>query len=144
MKQVALFCALIAGLLAAGCETTRPSEPIRGATASTTTAASAQPSPHPDPAANGGASLPASTPYDGGGATVTQNVNPAPFVAGSPQASGMASAPPPPNTLTSRADGTMMGSNDQPAASTTWGTQATSWTSSAPAPAVKTQAKKKQ
>ncbi|HKF21968.1 MAG TPA: hypothetical protein VKE93_10385 [Candidatus Angelobacter sp.] len=143
MKQVALFCGLIAGLLVAGCETTRPPERIKEAQVAA--AATAQPSPHPDPAANGGASLPASTPYDGGGTTVTQNVNPVPFVAGSPQASGTASAPSSPNALTSRADGTMSGSSDQPAASTTWGTQATNWyPSSGTAPATQPQGKKKK
>jgi hypothetical protein len=147
MKQVALFCGLISGLLMSGCDTTRPSEAIAGAEGSTTAVAAAgtQPSPQPDPAANGGSSLPASAPYDGGGATVTQNVNPAPFLAGtSSQTSGTASAPPSPNALTSRADGTMIGSNDQPAASTTWGTPATNWTSPAASPAAKPPAKKKK
>jgi hypothetical protein len=147
MKKVALFWSLIAGLVMAGCETTRPSEPIKQAAGSTTTvaAASAQPAAHPDPAANGGSLLPASTPYDGGGTTVAQNVNPVPFLAGSPQASGTASAPPSPNALTSRADGTMSGSSDQPAASTTWGTEATNWyPSSGAAPAVQQPAKNKK
>jgi hypothetical protein len=139
MKQLALFYAVIAGLLMSGCDTARPSEPVaKGAEGNAAAAAVApQPPPQPDPAANGGASLAASTPYNGG-ATVAQaqNVNPAPFLTGNQaQPSGTAGALPAPNSLTSRADGTMYGANDQPAASTTWGTQATNWTSSAPAPA---------
>jgi hypothetical protein len=146
MKLFALFCMVITGLLMAGCDTARPSEPIAAGAEGrkTTAAAAAQPSPQPDPAANGGSSLAASTPYDGGGKTVTQNVNPAPFLAGSPaQSSGTANALPPPNSLTSRADGTMYGANDQPAASTSWGTPATKWSSPAAAPAAKPPVKKK-
>lgn len=147
MKQLALFCLIVTGLVIAGCETTRPSEPIAaGPEGSKTvaTAAPTQPSPQPNPAANSGSSLPASAPYDGGGVTVTQNVNAAPFLAGSPaQPAGTAGAMPPPSSLTSRADGTMYGVHDQPAASTTWGTSATNWTSTAPAPSTKPAAKKK-
>jgi hypothetical protein len=140
MKKLALCGLIITGLLMAGCETTKPSEPTLGAQQSVT---APQPSPQPNPAANGGSSLPASAPYDGGGVTVSQNVNPAPFLAGSSgQPSGTAGALPPANSLTSRADGTMYGANDQPAASTTWGTQATNWTGSA-APAAKPPVKKK-
>jgi hypothetical protein len=81
----------------------------------------AQSSGQPDPAATGGSTLPASAPYEGGGATVTQNVNPAPFlVASQPGAGGTGAAPS--NALTSRADGTMRGPNDLPAASTGSGT----------------------
>lgn len=148
MKRLALFWMVIAGLLMAGCDTTRPSEPIaKGAEGSTTTVAvtTAQPSPQPDPAGNGGSSLPASAPYDGGGVTVTQNVNAAPFLAGgSGQPSGPGGALPPPSSLTSRADGTMYGSHDQPAASTTWGTPATNWTNPTAASSAKPPAKKKK
>jgi hypothetical protein len=139
MKQLALCGLIVTGLLMAGCETGRPSEAAPAGPEGRSTAATpatAQPSPQPDPAANGGSTLPASTSYDGGGATVAQSVNPAPFLAGSQaQPAGAAGAPPAPNSLTSRADGTMYGSNDQPAASTSWGTQATNWTGSSAAPA---------
>ena len=43
-----------------------------------------QPAGQPDPGANGGFKLPASAPYQGN-ATVTQNLNPAPFLAASQQ-----------------------------------------------------------
>ncbi|HMF89692.1 MAG TPA: hypothetical protein VKL40_03540 [Candidatus Angelobacter sp.] len=143
MKRLALFGLVITGLLMTGCDTTRPSEPIAGAEGSKATAApAAQPSPQPDPASNGGSSLAVSTPYDGGGKTVAQNVNPAPFLVGSPAQTAGTGAPPPPNLLTSRADGTMYGAHDQPAASTSWGTPATNWSSPAPAPAAKPPKKK--
>jgi hypothetical protein len=148
MKPLSLFYLIVTALLIAGCETGRPSEAAPAGSSARSTPpmpATAQPSPQPDPAANGGSTLPASTPYDGGGTTIAQNVNPAPFLAGSPaQPAGAAGAPPPPNSLTSRADGTMYGSNDQPAASTTWGTQATNWTGSSAAPAAKPPAKGKK
>jgi len=80
----------------------------------------AQSSGQPDPAATGGSSLPAIAPYQGGGETVTQNVNPAPFLVASQPGGGSSGAPS--NALTSRADGTMRGPNDLPAASTGWGT----------------------
>jgi hypothetical protein len=82
-----------------------------------------------DPAANGGASLPASAPYEkANGPTVQQNINPAPFMlAGRGQAQGQGSASGAAlitsGGLTSRADGTMSGPRDQPAATTGWGTQ---------------------
>jgi hypothetical protein len=80
-----------------------------------------------DPAANGGADLAASTPYNqSNGATVQQNVNPAPFMtAGIGQAQGAGAGGAALTTsgrLTSRADGTMSGPSDQPAATTGWGT----------------------
>jgi hypothetical protein len=80
-----------------------------------------------DPASNGGSSLPASAPYQGSGAPVSQNVNPAPFLTASQpqgQAPGAAANTAPSETLTSRADGTMRGPNDLPAASTGWGSTA--------------------
>lgn len=145
MKQLALLCLIIAGLLMTGCATGRPSPAAPSSPEGSTTAPTPVTAPiaQLDPAANGGSTLPASTPYDGGGATVAQNINPAPFLAGSPaQAAGASGSMPLPNPLTSRADGTMYGSNDQPAASTSWGTQATNWTGSAPA--AKPQMKKKK
>lgn len=82
----------------------------------------AQSSGQPDPAGNGGSTLPASAPYQGGGVTVTQNLNPAPFLTASQPQSGGPVGGGSSNTLTSRADGTMRGPNDLPAASTDWGT----------------------
>jgi hypothetical protein len=69
-----------------------------------------------DPSSSGGSTLATSTPYtDGKGAAVSQNVNPAPFLtaneAGATTARGGAST-----GLVSRADGTMYGPSDQPAA----------------------------
>jgi hypothetical protein len=90
----------------------------------TASGSATQPSGQADPAANGGSSLPASAPYQGNGAPVSQNLNPAPFLAASQpqgQASGSTTAL---DGLTSRADGTMRGPNDQPAASTGWGSPA--------------------
>ena len=84
-----------------------------------------QPTGQADPAANGGSSLAASVPYQGSGALVSQNVNPAPFLAASqPQGAATGTATAPSETLTSRADGTMRGPNDLPAASTGWGATA--------------------
>jgi hypothetical protein len=64
-------------------------------------------------ASSGGSSLQASTPYSSGkGASVSQNLNPAPFMTAS--AGAKAGAPNNPNAmgLVSRADGTMYGPND--------------------------------
>jgi hypothetical protein len=77
-----------------------------------------------DPAANGGSSLPASAPYtQENSASVPQNLNPAPFLAGGQaQGADSGSQAAPSSSLTSRADGTMIGPNDLPAATTGWGT----------------------
>jgi hypothetical protein len=80
------------------------------------------------PAANGGTSLPASAPYrQPSGPSVQQNINPGPFLvaAGGGQGAGPSSGASliTSGRLTSRADGTMSGPTDQPAASTGWGTQ---------------------
>ncbi len=66
------------------------------------------------PEANGGAGLRASTPYSGG-TPVSQNINAGPFL------NAAETHPAPQNSvpavgLTARADGTMYGPNDQPAA----------------------------
>ena len=84
------------------------------ASASVSGASMEKPAPS-DPSANGGSSLTASTPYNGNGQTVSQNINPAPFLTASQKGTSTAV---PPNSLTSRADGTMSGPNDQPAAGT--------------------------
>lgn len=69
-----------------------------------------------DPSSSGGSTLQASMPYtDGKGGAVPQNVNAAPFLAASEESQGTQK-----NAaftgLVSRADGTMYGPNDQPAA----------------------------
>ena len=96
MKHLALL-SLSATLLAVGCtandktsaglEGNPNAPPPAPVSADTRT----QPSAQGDSAANGGFNLPASAPYQGN-ATVTQNVNPAPFLAASQsQAAGAAS-----------------------------------------------------
>ena len=69
----------------------------------------------PDIAANGGSSLTASSPYKSAGTSAQQNVNPTPFMVAT-QPAGKAFTPT--SELISRADGTMMGPNDQMAAGT--------------------------
>ena len=102
-----------------------------------------QPSGQADPAANGGSSLPASAPYQGSGAAVSQNVNPAPFLTASqPQGQVSRAATAPSETLTSRADGTMRGPNDQPAASTGWGSSSPQPPSQVKGPKAKPRARK--
>lgn len=104
--------------------------------------------PASDPAANGGFNLPASSAYNQpAGATVQQqNVNPTPFLTlstspGQVQTAGAPAGAPGltlSGSLTSRADGTMSGPHDQPAATTGWGTSATNWGQSAPSGAKRT------
>ncbi|MGH9571699.1 MAG: hypothetical protein ACRD4F_18810 [Candidatus Angelobacter sp.] len=73
-------------------------------------------SPQPDAYASGGSTLPASTPYSQANApAATQSLNAAPFL-GSSEVRGELSKTPPSPGLTSRADGTMYGPQDQPAA----------------------------
>jgi hypothetical protein len=122
-------------LLAQGCTSNDKSG--AGVEGSITTPASASVAPpsgnappvtrSSDPAANGGAGLAASAPYSqANSATVQQNVNPAPFMtAGVGQGQGAGSDGATSTTsgrLISRADGTMSGPNDHPAATTGWGT----------------------
>ncbi len=130
LKHLAIFSIAVVLLLSQGC--TSNDRVGAGTAASITTPASASVAPPSggaapisrpsDPAANGGSSLPAAAPYsEAGSASAAQNVNPAPFLTASQGgASGPASAPA--TKLTSRADGTMIGPNDQPAATTGWGT----------------------
>jgi hypothetical protein len=68
------------------------------------------------PEANGGSTLRASTPY-AGTAPVSQNLNPSPFLTAA-EAHGTTTQAVPTAGLTARADGTMYGPNDQPAAGT--------------------------
>jgi hypothetical protein len=128
MKKIAFVtCALV--LMALGCTSNdkngagREATPAETAAPAPPTAATASVSPasteapgRSDPSANGGSSLTASTPYNGNGQTVSQNINPAPFLTASQR--GTSTTAVPPNSLTSRADGTMSGPNDQPAAGT--------------------------
>lgn len=127
-------------LLALGCSSFGGAGVETDDTAHTTTtvaSSGANTSHASDAAANGGSSLPASSPYSQpNGATAQQNVNPAPFMtAGGGQGQGTSSggASLGSGALTSRADGTMSGPNDQPAATTGWGTSATNWTGPAAA-----------
>lgn len=68
------------------------------------------------PEGSGGSSLSASTPYQGSGAAVSQNLNPGPFLVakepGSAAAVNIANS----GGLIARADGTMYGPTDMPAA----------------------------
>jgi hypothetical protein len=150
MKHLALFFISFALLCALGCTSNdrvgagregnlnTPNTPA--ATQGIPADSQTQPSGRPDPAANGGSSLPASAPYQGD-ATVTQNVNPAPFLTASqPEAGSTGGAPS--NTLTSRADGTMRGPNDQPAATTGWGASPQPSTTAKPAAAKQKRARK--
>lgn len=77
----------------------------------------------PDPSANGGSTLPASAPYaQDNSARVPQSVNPVPFLAGGqPRGAAAGNQAALSSSLTSRADGTMSGPTDLPAASTGWG-----------------------
>jgi hypothetical protein len=136
VKSLGILGISVLLLLAAGC--TSNDRVTAGKTAEVTTPtvatelaviSSAPPAiSNSDPAANGGASLPASAPYEkANGPAVQQNINPAPFMlAGSGQAQGQGSrsgaALITSGGLTTRADGTMSGPNDQPAATTGWGT----------------------
>ena len=133
MKKLAILSISLVLLLAQGC--TSNDRNGAGVESNITTPASTSVAPASgsdapisrpsDPAANGGSTLPASAPYSQGNvATAPQNVNPGPFLTAS-QPQGAGSGGPgsaPSNTLTSRADGTMIGPNDQPAATTGWGT----------------------
>jgi hypothetical protein len=96
MKHLALL-SLSATLLAVGCTSNdKTSAGLEGnpnapPPAPVSADSRTQPSSQGDPAANGGFNLPASAPYQGN-ATVTQNVNPAPFLAASQsQAAGATS-----------------------------------------------------
>lgn len=93
-----------------------PSAPTASQGAAGAGVASGDQAVQADPSSSGGSMLPASTPYSQGKAgTVSQNVNPAPFLT-----AGQAKQGPETNTnsngLVSRADGTMFGPGDQPAA----------------------------
>lgn len=70
-----------------------------------------------DPAANGGSSLRASMPYSQAGAPVaSQNLNAAPFLITAESRGAIVPAATWSPALTSRADGTMYGPGDRPAA----------------------------
>lgn len=83
-----------------------------------------------DAGASGGSSLPASTPYSQGkGGAVSQNVNPAPFLTSESVKGGAAQRAASSTGLVSRADGTMYGPSDQPAAGVGPGMQGAGQTS---------------
>lgn len=86
--------------------------------------------PQSDPASSGGSMLPASTPYSQGkGAAVSQNVNPAPFLTSESVKGNAAQRAASSTGLVSRADGTMYGPSDQPAAGVGPGMQGSAQTS---------------
>jgi hypothetical protein len=133
VKQLVIFSIALALAFSQGC--TSNDKVKAGTEGSITTPASASVAPASgdaapisqpsDPAANGGSTLPAAAPYtEAGGASAPQNVNPAPFLVANESAGPGGSTSAPANTLASRADGTMSGPNDLPAASTGWGTPA--------------------
>lgn len=69
------------------------------------------------PEGSGGSSLPASTPYNqGNGAAVSQNLNPAPFLVAKEPGSATSVNISNSGGLIARADGTMYGPTDMPAA----------------------------
>ncbi len=89
--------------------------------------------PQMDAGASGGSSLPASTPYSQGkGGTVAQNVNAAPFLTSESIKGGAAQRAASSTGLVSRADGTMYGPSDQPAAGVGPGMQGAGQTSAGP------------
>ena len=124
MKNVLLVCAasiLVLGVV--GCPSSQtPGEkaqaamsPSAEAAGANTASAANQQEAAPDAASTGGSSLGASAPYKHAGASVPQNVNPGPFMIATQPAG---KTPPKPSPLISRADGTMMGPNDQLASGT--------------------------
>lgn len=141
MKYLAIFSIALILLVAQGC--TSNDRFGAGTAGSITTPASASAAPPSggaapisrpsDPAANGGSTLPAAAPYSDG-SSVPQNVNPAPFLTASQSGGAGGASSAPPSTLTSRADGTMRGPNDQPAATTGWGTSSAPATSTTTKP----------
>jgi hypothetical protein len=133
VKQLAIFSIALVLSLAQGC--TSNDKDKAGTEGSITTPASASVAPASggaapisqpsDPAANGGSTLPAAAPYsEAGGASAQQNVNPAPFLVANESAGPGGTSSAPASTLTSRADGTMSGPSDLPAATTSWRTPA--------------------
>lgn len=67
-------------------------------------------------ASSGGSSLQASTPYNSGKGTVSQNLNPSPFLTAAASGNGGAPKAASATGLVSRADGTMYGPSDLAAA----------------------------
>jgi len=89
--------------------------------------------PRSDPQASGGATLRASTPYrQANRNTVSQNLNPAPFMSGGPvgQSPGSSGA-----VATNRAIGTVEGPMDQPPAGIGPGMQGQNFSAGVPSPA---------
>lgn len=137
MKNAVISISCVLMLIALGCTSNdrsgagreqTPHEPAApappGAISASVGGSTAQAPGRSDPSANGGSSLTASTLYNGNGTTVSQNINPAPFLTANQAQGGHPSgAAVPPNPLTSRADGDMRGPNDQPAAGTGGATQ---------------------
>ena len=122
MQKIALFLAFLMLIAVIGCATSMDSTSsqakVAAASASAAGSQTAAVAAKVAPASNGGSSLQASQPYTQANVpAVSQNLNAAPFLT-TVEARGAAGAPPqvPSPGLTSRADGTMYGPGDQPAA----------------------------
>jgi pyruvate/2-oxoglutarate dehydrogenase complex dihydrolipoamide acyltransferase (E2) component len=118
LKTLLTLCAILMVMVTVGCpggsmgsQNEQPAAASNTMAASTTEPAAAT----PDVTSNGGSSLTASSPYKSTSAPAQQNVNPTPFLVAT-QPAGKTFTPP--SELISRADGTMMGPNDQMAAGT--------------------------
>lgn len=122
MKNFLTVCVVMMVLVIAGCPGSQMSSPkentaanASGGASANMEAGSAQTPSTPDAAANGGSSLTASAPYKPAGASAQQNVNATPFMVATQPAGKTYTQS---SELISRADGTMMGPNDQMAAGT--------------------------
>ncbi|MFI5104094.1 MAG: hypothetical protein ACHP79_04130 [Terriglobales bacterium] len=123
MKNLLTMCVALLLLAILGCPggqqaaNERDQVPKPSADASTTSSSVVSDSTQApaDATATGGSSLTASAPYKQAGVGVAQNVNPAPFMIATQPAGKTATQS---SDLISRADGTMMGPNDQMAAGT--------------------------
>lgn len=122
MKKLALFLVLSAlMMMVVGCPVV-DEKPEKAPAASMAAQApnaetKVEESVRSDPASNGGSSLRASMPYSQPGAPVaSQNLNPAPFLIAAESHGAIVPAQTWSPALTSRADGTMSGLGDRPAA----------------------------
>ena len=128
MRIAAAFIALLLIVGAVGCSGndkdratqptgSEPSFPNTTAGAAGAGVANGDQQPETAPEGSGGSSLPASTPYNqGNGGTVSQNLNPAPFLMAKEPSSTAGISISSSRGLVARADGTMYGPTDLPAA----------------------------
>lgn len=123
MKKFALLLALSMLAAAIGCETAMTDHVSQASATSAPAAAAGSQAEAPEtpsagtaPASSGGSTLQASLPYSQSNApAASQNLNAAPFLTSAGPRSGATAQISSPG-LTSRADGTMYGPGDQPAA----------------------------